>query len=122
MEDDEALARKWAGLLASAAASLEPQAAHPSFAHILSEITPHEAVMLDRLFEMGGRTEWQAFRQRLASDFGCSEDSIRPGHWNLFRLGLWANTNAQGASGPVVILTEFGRAFLSATHGPKSGA
>ena len=70
--------------------SLEPQAAHPSFPHILSEITPHEALMLDRLFEMGGRTEWPAFRQRLASDFGCSEDLIRPAHWNLFRLGLWA--------------------------------
>ena len=122
MEDDETLSRKWAGLLASAAASLEPEVAHPSFPRILSEITPHEAVMLDRLYEMGGRTEWPAFRQSLAADFGCSEDLIRPGHWNLFRLGLWANTTAQGAAAPVVILTEFGRAFLTATRGPKSGA
>ena len=54
--------------------------------------------------------------------FGSSEDLIRPAHWNLFRLGLWANTTAQGAAAPVVILTEFGRAFLTTTRGPKSSA
>ena len=123
LEDDDALSKKWAGLLASAAVSLEPWAAHPSFPRILSEITAHEAVMLDRLSELGGRTEWKPFRQRLAADFGCPEEMIRPAHGNLFRLGLWANTASQNPLAADVVLSEFGRAFLAATHGlPKRGA
>jgi len=120
LEDDKGLARKWAGLLASAAAAMEPWATHPSFPRILSEITPHEAIMLDRLLEAGGEAAWPPLREQLAKDFACPEDSIKAAHWNLFRLGLWMNTAAQGPSQPVVKLTQFGRVFLAVTHGPQN--
>jgi hypothetical protein len=120
LEDDKGLVRKWAGLLASAAAAMEPWATHPSFPRILSEITPHEAIMLDRLLEAGGEAVWPPLRKQLAKDFSCPEDSINSAHWNLFRLGLWVNIEAQAPSQPVLRLTEFGRLFLAVTHGPQN--
>jgi hypothetical protein len=122
IEDDESLSQKWAGLLASAAALPDPSAAHPSFPRILGEITPREAVMLERLFESGGQAEWLAFRKKMATEFGCSEEIISSAHGNLFRLHLWLTIQPSGSTSQVVNLTAFGRLFLAATQGPKSSS
>ena len=118
MEDDESLSAKWAGLLASAAAS--PPAVHPSFPRILSELTPREAAMLDELLAADGPNAWPDFRALCAQRFNCPEQSIKESWGNLFRLGIWANAKDPSSEKSLVKLSEFGRAFLTATHGPKT--
>jgi hypothetical protein len=48
LEEDDALASKWAGLFASAAAG---KSAHVSYAKILAEWTPVEARILDAMYQ-----------------------------------------------------------------------
>ncbi len=116
LEDNENLSGKWAGLLASAASSGEAESTHPSFPRILSEMSPREAVILDKLHQAGGETDWNSFREGLAKEFGTSVESINQAYGNLFRLGLCRIKS--GAPGPVIELGPFGRFFLAAAYGP----
>ncbi|HLG16585.1 MAG TPA: Abi-alpha family protein [Blastocatellia bacterium] len=116
LEDDENLSDKWAGLLASAASSGEAESTHPSFPRILSEVSPREALILDRLHQAGGETDWNCFREGLARDFSTSVESINQSYGNLFRLGLCRIKG--GTLGPVIELGPFGRLFLAAAYGP----
>ena len=61
LEDDENLSNKWAGLLASAATSNEAEHSHPSFPRILSEMSPREALILDKLYRVGGENLLEYF-------------------------------------------------------------
>src|SRR5262245_15714116 len=113
------MAHKWAGLLASAAAGLDPNATHPSFPRILSEPTPHEAVTLDLLHAKGGEANWPSLKKELAKEFGCPEEALKASFWNLFRLGLWVHNISRSGGPDVLRLTDFGRAFLVVAHGPS---
>ena len=116
LEDDESLSDKWAGLLASAASSEDSESIHPSFARILSEISPREAIILDKLYQAGKETEWNSFRERLAKEFGTSVDSINIAYGNLFRLGLCRIK--KGPTEGMIELGPFGQSFLVAAYGP----
>jgi len=118
LEDDENLSNKWAGLLASAATSNETELSHPSFSRILSEMSPREALILDKLHRVGGETDWNSFREGLAKEFGTSPDYINQAYGNLDRLGL-CRIKA-GPKGSVVELGPFGRFFMAAAYGPAS--
>jgi hypothetical protein len=50
LEDDETLQAAWAALLASASAS--PDEILPAFAHILAELSPDEARLLNRIYRV----------------------------------------------------------------------
>lgn len=50
LEDDAGLSDKWAALLANAASSRDPQAVLPSFPHILGQMSPRDAEVLDKLY------------------------------------------------------------------------
>jgi hypothetical protein len=117
LEDDEGLSDKWAGLLASAASSVENDSTHPSFPRILSEMSPHEALILDKLYQAGSEVDWNSFREGLAKEFGTSVDSINRAYGNLFRLGVCRIKS--GGSGPLIELGPFGLFFLTAAYGPK---
>jgi hypothetical protein len=116
LEDDENLSDKWAGLLASAASAVEVPLTHPSFAHILSEITPREALILDRLYQALPPIDWNSLRGGLAIELGTSIESIDQAYGNLFRLGLCRIVRSD--AGSVIELSPFGRFFLAAAYGP----
>lgn len=116
LEDDENLSDKWAGLLASAASSSDAELTHPSFPRILSEISPREAVILDKLHRSGGETKWNSFRDGLAKEFGTSIESINQAYGNLDRLGLCRIKS--GTPSSVIELGPFGRLFLASAYGP----
>jgi Abortive infection alpha len=118
LEDEHDLARRWAGLIATAAASDAENLRHPGFARLLSELTSREAHMIDALNDAGGTMPWGPLRSQFATRFGCSEEAVRVAHGNIFRLGIWSNTSSQDGMGSVVDLNPFGRAFIAATHGP----
>jgi len=116
LEDDENLSNKWAGLLASAATANEPELSHPSFPKILSEMSPREAIILDKLYSLDGETDWISFRELLGKEFDTTHDFLNQAYGNLFRLGL-CRLKA-GTKGPVLELGPFGRFFMAAAYGP----
>jgi hypothetical protein len=116
LEDAEGLSDKWAGLLASAASSVESDSTHPSFPRILSEMSPREALILDKLYQAGSQVDWNSFREGLAKEFSTSVESINQSYGNLFRLGVCRIT--RGASGLLIELGPFGLFFLTAAYGP----
>ena len=125
LEDDEDLSDKWAGLLATAASSNESGLMHPSFPRILSEMSPRDAFVLDRLYQLGTPINWIAFRKQLTVELETQEDSIHQAYGNLHRLGL-CNVTSSGfgvvttpVNSSVIKLTKFGEFFLNAANGPK---
>jgi hypothetical protein len=119
LEDDENLSDKWAGLLASAASSDETESTHPSFPRILCEISPREALIIDKLHQTGGETDWTSFREGLSKEFGTSVESINQAYGNLFRLGLCRIRGGTPATpAPLIEIGPFGRYFLAAVYGP----
>ncbi len=60
LEDDEYLRDKWASLLASAATGRKVL---PSFVSILSQLSPDEARLLEKVYGNGGQTLLESFGQ-----------------------------------------------------------
>lgn len=116
LEDDEGLSDRWAGLLASAASSVESDSIHPSFPRILSEMSPRESLILDKLYQAGSAIDWNSFREGLAKEFATSVESINQAYGNLFRLGVCRIKSGQSAS--LIELSPFGLFFLTAAYGP----
>ena len=120
LENDESLSDKWAGLLASAASSQGIELSHPGFPRILSEMTPREAKILDKLHLIGGQANWRSFRQDLMEEFGCTIEAIDRDYTNLFRLGVCRiKGGKQDPIEPIIELGPFGRFFLTAAYGPS---
>jgi hypothetical protein len=118
LEDDEVMSNRWAALLANAASGISLLLTHPSFPRILSELTPHEAVYLDRLESQGGKSEWNSFRIGLTHELGVTEDNINRYFGNLFRLGLINNILEGATRVNYTKITIFGETFLSACKPP----
>lgn len=116
LEDNEDLSDKWAGLLASVASLGENESTHPGFAQILSQITPQEAIILDRLYQTDAPLDWNAFRGEIAKEFGTSVEAINQAYGNLFRLGVCRIKGSPSDS--LIELSPFGRFFLTAAYGP----
>ena len=70
LEEEDDLSTKWAALLANAATPNSPLAIYPSFPHILSQLFPRDARVLDAIYDLAlrlgptprsiARTWWQA--------------------------------------------------------------
>ncbi|MDF0591238.1 Abi-alpha family protein [Candidatus Methanocrinis natronophilus] len=52
LEEDEDLSTKWAALLANAATPNGPFTIYPSYPHILSQLSPNEATLLDAIYDL----------------------------------------------------------------------
>jgi hypothetical protein len=141
LEEDEGLASKWAGLLASAAAG---NSIHVSYPNILAELTPDEARILDAMYqgytEDKLRFEWKELETtiiRSAESDSTVNVKIGMSHLmiylqNLSRLGLcdvpddllkfgsFSSSSISAANRVAITLTMFGITFLRACYGPKS--
>jgi hypothetical protein len=111
IEDNEYLAEKWAGLIASAATAQETTANHPCFPQILSELSPLDAMILDRLWEPERPEQWQAFKELQCSKYDLSEKALNMTFASLNRAGLCVNSSKYN-------FTELGKAFMTAVNGP----
>jgi hypothetical protein len=132
LEEDDDLASRWAGLIASAATGSDTL---PAFADILGQLTPEEARMLDFMFDRAAKVLGfveqyvgvDKAELRRASELSREQFLVRV--QNLHRLELitqlstgpgaepvrggagWTDTGAAG-------LTALGEAFVRACRGP----
>ncbi len=115
LENDEYLSSKWAALLANASIGKNDIATHPSFPHILSQLSPDEALFLDKLETYGGETNWSIFRRNFAADFSKSIEEVDQYFGNLFRLALCRISNKEaGKPYSSLSIGPFGKKFLKA--------
>jgi hypothetical protein len=126
LEDDDAMSERWAALLANAAGRARD--VPPSFPSVLRDLEPIEARILDHAYEalMQIAPEVRAtqlfgiFRNDVVAALGLSDDRYTYHADNLIRLRL-----LRQPPGPVVqhvdllILSEFGRAFVRACRPPS---
>ncbi|MFM5679514.1 Abi-alpha family protein [Aeromonas veronii] len=113
IEDNEFLAGKWAGLIASAATAQDTTANHPCFPQILSELSPLDAMILDHLWEPDRPKQWKEFKELQCSKYGLSEKALNMTFASLDRAGLCVNSSEY-------YFTELGIAFMTAVSGPSS--
>lgn len=141
LEEDDELAARWAALLANAARS--PTAVLPGFAHILSDLSHNDALLLDYMVKTYPRTykngwgledeEWSASYAQVLQVFEGNEDELRLSLSNLQRLGL-IEQNAPyvstvgtpiGQFGPIqssLRASAIGREFYAACQPPRGMA
>lgn len=128
VETEDEMIEYWSGLLASASVT---QKAMPSFPRILSELTAHEAQLLDAIWksEVGNkRGAFQVRLDRLGPELGRTADEVVLMVENLVRLRLVRAFRRSSA--PVMMenppmdpdnaiaLTGLGLAFIEACRGP----
>ncbi len=123
LEEDDNLVEKWAGLLASASAN-EPF--HPSFPHLLNELSPLDAQILDYAFE---EAEKRGHDRSITVDdlvevLGKSQTDVYLSTENLMRLRLMTPNmkNAYPPEGEYqnIWITKLGFEFINACAGPKT--
>ena len=114
LEEDESLSLKWAALLANAASGASDIANHPSFPHILAEISPSEALLLDSLAAERKEVDWEAFREKIVRETSTTHEYINQCYGNLFRLGLCRIAQKRGRTRSVIEIGPFGQSFLRA--------
>lgn len=137
LEEDEAMADRWAALLANAAGNKsDSPGVPPSFPEVLRQLAPKDAAILDAIFDVATRfprSEWVqrgAVVQQVRDTFSLDDYSFAITKQNLVRLGLCA-APASGfdftdgdylypvVNAEVICLTEFGHAFVSACRAPS---
>ena len=137
LEEEEALATKWASLLANAATPQGNSLVEPSFADVLRQLTPLQAQILDKIYEKidGVRLKNELYGQQpvnlyhiraeLAVEFALFERCMD----NLIRLHLctkelpnqrktWPGGGFRGTS--IVDPTLFGYDFVMACTPPQA--
>ena len=132
LEDNDNLIEKWSGLLASAASGGKVL---PSFAHILSELSPSEAKILDYIYTHRKKLEFVGDsgvdKQDLEKAMGLSIEEYGIRILNLRRLGMieqvttdamrWQAGHGGWGAGGDVGLTALGESFIDACKGlPKT--
>src|SRR5262249_41246561 len=88
LQEDDPMVDRWASLLAAAAA--DPDDVPPSYPDILRQLTPHEAALLDGIYETSGRFWPEASYELtlIADRFGVPGDRVGLAQENLLRLRL----------------------------------
>jgi hypothetical protein len=117
LEDDIELSLKWAGLLASAASG-EGKENHPAFPHILGQLSPLDARIIERLDICGGELSHAKFKAETRQELSISEEEYSYSFRNLFRLGLCVSVMRKSTLEEVIILGPFGKNFLKLCRGP----
>lgn len=96
LEEEDDLSTKWAALLANAATPHSPVDIYPSFPHILSQLSPRDARVLDAIYDLalhlglrpGQWAERGGNRESIMQIMGMSPEEFDLVTDNLIRLGL----------------------------------
>ncbi|HPT58197.1 MAG TPA: Abi-alpha family protein [Fervidobacterium sp.] len=96
LEEEDDLSTKWATLLANAATPDSPVDVYPSFPHILSQLSPRDARVLDAIYDLALRLglrpgQWAergGTRESIMKVMGMSPEEFDLVTDNLIRLGL----------------------------------
>jgi hypothetical protein len=109
--DDDMIAR-WANLLARAAT--ERGSVPPSFAEVLSQLTPQQVEILDYAYRNSRISRHKQTRYSGAADWkrGMGGDDRALAVVDLMRLGLVSDVNASGGYEQAVQLRPFGAALV----------
>lgn len=136
LEADPTLVERWAALLANAADPAQKSPVQPSFADVLRQLTPTDAIILAHIYKRAHVDEQAILQyelqciitQRMSGELGMADKQFALGVDNLLRLRLCAPPTprlGKGAdiTGPTaatlqVCPTIFGVAFLAAVTPP----
>lgn len=138
LEEDESMSDRWASLLATAADPSSAISVQPSFPEILKELSPKEALILDKIFDLVvseriPRNQWTyrgAVGESVKQVLRLSDEEFEIAIDNLYRLRLCSapSMTIEGLEPPggrlqlqtkeVICLTDFGFAFVSACRSP----
>ncbi|MEW5761093.1 MAG: Abi-alpha family protein [Candidatus Thermoplasmatota archaeon] len=134
LEEDESMSDRWASLLATAADPNSKISVQPSFPEVLKELSPKEALIIDKIFDMVislpiPREEWSfrgAVGDSIKQVFHLSDEEFEIAIDNLYRLRLCSAPSIklgfidrpeqkfQLQMKDIICLTDFGFAFVSA--------
>jgi hypothetical protein len=142
LEEDESMSDRWASLLATAADPSSTISVQPSFPEVLKELSPKEALILDKIFDLV--ISQHLPRNRWASDgatgasvkqvLRLSNEEFEIAVDNLYRLKLCSAPSVildftepsgrrfQLQTKEIICLTDFGFAFVSACHSREEEA
>ena len=112
LEDNEYLANKWSALIANAAIGDHSKDNHPSYSKILMELSPTDALLLEKFHEEKSKIIWNPFKEKFARENSLTLEEVAFSFENLFRLGLIYNT-ANGLN-----IGEFSKNFIKACSNP----
>lgn len=138
LEDDDDLSTKWASLLVNAATTNSPHTIYPSFPHILTQLSPRDAKLLDAIYDTTCRSgskpgvfaEVGASRKLIMQNMGMSAEEFDVITDNLIRLGLCSGAAIkldfvepkdlmfQIKGKEVILLTQLGHEFVKACQQP----
>jgi hypothetical protein len=129
LEDNDDLIEMWSGLLASAAGNCKVL---PSFAHILTELSPIEAKILDYIHTYRQEIEYGNLgvdKQQLEKAIGLNIEEYGILILNLRRLELifeittdgmmWQVGHGDWGAGGHIGLTALGESLINACKGPR---
>lgn len=134
LEDNDDLIEMWAGLLASAAGNCKVL---PSFAHILTQLSPTEAKILDYIHTNRQEIEYTGSnfgvdKQQLERAIGLNSEEYGILILNLRRLELifqvttddmmWQPGHGDWGAGGHIGLTALGESLIDACKGPHRGS
>lgn len=102
LESDEKIQDKWAALLANAAKESGKDRVRPGFVQILSELSPQEVLLLDKMHEeviaKGQSFKNYTFHAKsVAEIFGTPMDQVEVMVDNFYRLQLCEPPHSEGA-------------------------
>lgn len=132
LEEDESMQGKWSNLLANAIAGT--QRVTPNYIEILKELSPIEALILDKLFDESLKPRektgtLQFSKQKICEFIGMSSEEADIMVQNLYRLGLCREPGSTGITfgesrvalrtTEIFELTSLGEAFIKACREPK---
>lgn len=130
---DEEMIARWAALLANASAGTRGAEVLPSFPRILGELSPQEALILDRLYDesprpFGNQHQHEGIRaNELAAIAGFTHDEsflvylgglLRHGLCSYSRFAIIAPNIGEPIPALSTYITELGRAFVEACRPP----
>jgi len=143
LEEDEDLSTKWAALLANAATPNAPFIIYPSYPHILSQLSPRDAALLDVIYDLALKPGLEpGLEPGIWMERGANRESIMqvmemsPAEFdlitdNLMRLGLCSGPGTrlltfidnpdqvfQLKDKGVISITQLGYEFVNACRSP----
>ena len=129
LETDEGMAAQWAALLANAADPEQRVQVQPAFANVLSQLTPTDALVLQRLYfsaePQSGRAPAGSIMVKQLYGLGSTYGGIGVSVDNLLRLRLCVGQQGkpglipEDPSRPVsIVSTAFGSQFMMACTPP----
>ena len=101
----------WTNLITNTAIGKIKKVHHPSWAMILKQLSPEDALMFREVFNSSDAIVWESFKVSFAKKYNFTNEDVSFSFTNLMRLGLLYNTTKDGRSS-IFKKNEFAKNFF----------